>query len=62
MYGPAAAFYARLREHASRIFCFVMFCRKNKETTSGLEPLTCSLRVRKRVLQRFALAWKSRIL
>jgi hypothetical protein len=29
----------------SRAFPFYGFCRKNKEPTSGLEPLTCSLRV-----------------
>ncbi len=29
----------------SRTFCFCVFCRQNKEPTSGLEPLTCSLRV-----------------
>jgi hypothetical protein len=29
----------------SGAFPFYGFCRKNKEPTSGLEPLTCSLRV-----------------
>jgi hypothetical protein len=28
----------------SGAFCFYGFCRKNREPTSGLEPLTCSLR------------------
>src|SRR5918994_4175420 len=42
-------------------FHFYGFCRKNEEPTSGLEPLTCSLRVRKRALLGFARVCKSRI-
>jgi hypothetical protein len=34
---------------------------KNKEPTSGLEPLTCSLRVITQALQRFARGCKYRI-
>src|SRR5215208_3552737 len=36
-------------------------CRKNKEPTSGLEPLTCSLRVIGHALQGFAEVCKYRI-
>ena len=36
-------------------------CREKGETTSGLEPLTCSLRVIGQVLQRLARGCKSRI-
>jgi hypothetical protein len=35
--------------------------RKEREPTSGLKPLTCSLRVISQVLQRFVQACKSRI-
>ena|SRR5215207_3745139 len=39
---------------------FHEFCGKNREPTSGLEPLTCSLRVIIHVLQGFALVCESR--
>jgi hypothetical protein len=35
-------------------FHFYGICRQKREPTSGLEPLTCSLRVINRVLQGFA--------
>jgi hypothetical protein len=38
----------------SEAFCFYGFCRKEREPTSGLEPLTCSLRVMHQTLQGFA--------
>ncbi len=40
---------------------FYRFCRKNEEPTSGLEPLTCSLRVIHQALQGFAGGCKCRI-
>jgi hypothetical protein len=40
---------------------FYRFCRKNREPTSGLEPLTCSLRVIGHVLQGCAGDCKCRI-
>ena len=45
----------------SETFHFYGICRKNKEPTSGLEPLTCSLRVIHHVLQGLAWGCKSRI-
>jgi hypothetical protein len=45
----------------SETFHFYGICRKNKEPTSGLEPLTCSLRVIGQPLQGCAGACKSRI-
>jgi hypothetical protein len=46
----------------SGAFPFYEFCRQNMEPTSGLEPLTCSLRVIIRTLQRFAQDCKSHYL
>jgi hypothetical protein len=40
---------------------FYGFCRKNREPTSGLEPLACSLRVIIQALQEVAQVCKSRI-
>jgi hypothetical protein len=40
---------------------FYRFCRQNEEPTSGLEPLTCSLRVIHHALLGCAVACKSRI-
>src|SRR4028118_7642 len=51
----------KLPTRTSGAFRFCAFCRKNKEPTSGLEPLTCSLRVRQYALQGFAQPCKSRI-
>src|SRR5215204_4294737 len=45
----------------SGTFHFYGICRQNMEPTSGLEPLTCSLRVIGQVLQGFAEACKCRI-
>jgi hypothetical protein len=45
----------------SGTFRFYGFCTQKREPTSGLEPLTCSLRVIGRALQGFAQACKSRI-
>jgi hypothetical protein len=42
-------------------FRFYGFCRQNTEPTSGLEPLTCSLRVITQALQGCAEACNSRI-
>src|SRR5215208_3112518 len=47
-------------EH-QRLIEFYRICRKNREPTSGLEPLTCSLRVIIHALQGFAEVCKSRI-
>jgi hypothetical protein len=38
----------------SEAFCFYGFCRQKREPTSGLEPLTCSLRVMHQALQGLA--------
>ena len=43
----------------SEAFRFYGFCRKIREPASGLEPLTCSLRVISQVLQGFARGCKS---
>ena len=40
-------------------FYFCVFCRKKREPTSGLEPLTCSLRVCGQWLPRVARGCKS---
>jgi len=45
----------------SEAFCFCWFCRKNIEPTSGLEPLSCSLRVITQAVQGFARACKCRV-
>jgi hypothetical protein len=45
----------------SETFHFYGICRKNKEPTSGLEPLTCSLRVIGQALQGCAGDCKYRI-
>ena len=42
-------------------FGFCWFCRQKGEPTSGLEPLTCSLRVIIHLLQGFARTCKTRI-
>jgi hypothetical protein len=49
------------RMYVSAAFPFYEFCRQNMEPTSGLEPLTCSLRVIHHVLQGCAGGCKSRI-
>ena len=46
---------------ASETFHFHGICRKNEEPTSGLEPLSCSLRVIGQALQGFAQGCKSPI-
>src|SRR5215204_5122802 len=45
----------------SEAFRFYGICRQNREPTSGLEPLTCSLRVITQALQGCAGDCKSRI-
>src|SRR5215208_4600250 len=44
-----------------RVVAFYGICRKNEEPTSGLKPLSCSLRVIIHVLQGFAEGCKSPI-
>ncbi len=51
----------KLPTRTSGAFRFCEFCRKNKEPTSGLEPLSCSLRVITQALQGLARGCKSRI-
>jgi hypothetical protein len=43
-------------------FLFYRFCRQNREPTSGLEPLTCSLRVRSHTFVGVPHCSKSRLL
>ena len=54
----AALLLPRPQYSCWRLFYFLWFCRKNKEPTSGLEPLTCSLRVIIQALHGFARACK----
>src|SRR5215217_9744585 len=63
-FGIESTAYVLLTKPSTRTSCasrFYGICRKNKEPTSGLEPLTCSLRVIGHALQGFAEVCKYRI-
>jgi hypothetical protein len=49
------------RYEYQRLFAFYAFCREKRKPTSGLEPLTCSLRVCGRAFLGVAGVCKSRI-